>query len=119
MTNWIVVLIASAIVFYLSLRNTLDIWVTIVMLAVSLFGVVISLTCLIVCYTSAPLQMSLFDEQKQYIEGKGGCCAVEDAALTNKKIELNAWLYSAQAARRRFGGWCVYPESVLDMTPIE
>lgn len=119
MFNWSVVLIASAIVLFWSLCNFLDTWASIAGVIVSVGGVIISTSCLIMICVISPLDMSVFEEQKRYIEDKGGCGAVEDAALTSKKIELNEWLYSAQAERRRFGEWCVYPESVLDMTPIE
>ncbi len=119
MFNWSVVLIASAIVLFWSLPNLLDTWVSLAGLIVSVGGVIISASCLIMICVISPLDMSVFEEQKRYIEGKGDCGVVEDAALTNKKIELNDWLYSAQMDRRRFGEWSVYPDSVLDMTPIE
>lgn len=119
MFNWTVVLIASAIVLFWSLRNLSDTWVSLAGTIVSVCGVIISASCLFMICVISPLDMRVFEEQKRYIEGKGGCGVVEDAALTNKKIELNEWLYSAQAERRRFGEWSVYPESVLDMTPIE
>ena len=121
MTNWIVVLIASASAGFWSLRKFrfLESCVALIIAIVSFTGLIVSAICLLIGYGMAPLEMSVFEEQKQYIEGKGGFGAVEDAALTNKKIELNNWLYSAQAERRRFGEWSVYPDSVLEMTPIE
>ena len=45
--------------------------------------------------------------------------AVEDAALTSKKIELNEWLYDAQCSKSRFGSWSFYPDSIFDLEPIE
>lgn len=119
MFNWTVVLIASAIVLVWSLCNLVDTLASIVGLIVSVGGVIISVSCLIMICVISPQEMSVFEEQKRYIEGKGCCGTIEEAALTSKKIELNEWLYSAQAERRRFGEWSVYPDSVLDMTPIE
>lgn len=43
----------------------------------------------------------------------------EDAAITSKKIELNEWLYKAQYSKEHYGGWSLYPERVLELTPIE
>ena len=62
--------------------------------------------------------ISQFEQQKQYIEAHVANSTVEDAALTNKKIELNEWLYDAQWAREHLGGWSFYPESILEETPI-
>ena len=57
--------------------------------------------------------------QKAYIETHTAVNAVEDAALTSKKIELNGWLYKAQSDKTRHGAWALYPDAVMELEPIE
>lgn len=57
--------------------------------------------------------------QKAYIETHTAVNAVEDAALTSKKIELNGWLYKAQSDKTRHGAWSIYPDAVMELEPIE
>lgn len=57
--------------------------------------------------------------QKAYIETHTAVNAVEDAALTSKKIELNGWLYKAQSDKTRHGAWSLYPDAVMELEPIE
>ena len=57
--------------------------------------------------------------QKAYIETHTAVNAVEDAALTSKKIELNGWRYKAQSDKPRHGAWSLYPDAVMELEPIE
>lgn len=57
--------------------------------------------------------------QKAYIETHTAVNAVEDAALTSKKIELNGWLYKAQSDKTRHGAWSIYPDAVMELEPID
>lgn len=57
--------------------------------------------------------------QKAYIETHTAVNAVEDAALTSKKIELNGWLYKAQSDKTWHGAWSLYPDAVMELEPIE
>ena len=57
--------------------------------------------------------------QKAYIETHTAVNAVEDAALTSKKIELNGWLHKAQSDKTRHGAWSLYPDAVMELEPIE
>lgn len=68
---------------------------------------------------TTPQAIYKFQTQKQYIESHTVEDPVENAALTNKKIELNDWLYTAQYRNANWGGWSFYPDSVQDLTPIE
>lgn len=45
--------------------------------------------------------------------------ACEDAALTSKKIELNAWLYTAQYIKSHYKRWSCYSDEILDWEPIQ
>ena len=60
-----------------------------------------------------------FKQQSAYIEFHESKNPVEDAALTQKKIELNDWLYYAQFNKNTFGIFSLYPEEVLDLEPIQ
>jgi hypothetical protein len=83
-----------------------------------LAALIVLLAC-IVQSVSVPKEMAQFSRQKQYIESHVVADAVENAALTSKKIELNEWLYSAQYKNENWGGWSFYPDSVQDLTPIQ
>ena len=61
----------------------------------------------------------VFQTQKAYIETHVPDSVIEDAALTQKKIELNDWLYKAKYNKERFGYFSVYPKIVLELEPIE
>ena len=60
-----------------------------------------------------------FIQQKAYIETHVSDNAIEDAALTTKKVELNDWLYNTQYWLTYRNGWSLYPDSVLDLEPID
>lgn len=68
---------------------------------------------------SATREVNTFIRQKAYIETHTVSDPVENAALTNQKIELNQWLYNAQYSKSRFGGWSFYSEEIFDLEPIE
>lgn len=85
--------------------------------------------CILVCsillglsvgalYT-ANQQIYVFQEQKAYIESHISDNALEDAALTQKKVELNDWLYNVQYNEERLGIFIPYPKTVLDLEPIQ
>lgn len=62
--------------------------------------------------------MMVFEQQKAYLAQHQPDNPVEDAALTQKKIELNEWLYSAQFRQKKFGVFSYYPPSIQEWEPI-
>lgn len=66
-----------------------------------------------------PKEISVFEQQKAYIETHIPKNDIEDAAITSKKVELNEWLYKAQFSKKNFGGWSMYSDKVLELEPIE
>lgn len=66
-----------------------------------------------------PQEVSVFEQQKAYIESHVSKNDIEDAALTAKKVELNDWLYNAQYVNKRWNGWTFYPDSVQDLQEIK
>jgi hypothetical protein len=63
--------------------------------------------------------ISVFEKQSAYLQAHEVVDPVENAAISNKKIELNDWLYSAQWAKNKFGIFSMYPNSILDLEPIQ
>jgi hypothetical protein len=64
-------------------------------------------------------EVSVFNQQSAYIQSHNVVDPVENAAITNKKIELNDWLFKAQWAKEKFGIFSFYPPSVLDLKSIQ
>ena len=62
-----------------------------------------------------------FEQQKAYIEQRqqSDIDEIENAALTNKKIELNAELYNWQYSYKNYRFFTLLPGRVMDLTPIE
>lgn len=119
--NWVILLFASVIVAigaaWYGAKKFED-WAFIV----TFFGIVVAIACLCVigcCKVSVPQEINTFTRQKEYIETHEAKDAIEDAAITAKKIELNGWLYDAQCSKARFGGWSFYPDSIFELEPIE
>nr|UVX52221.1 MAG: hypothetical protein [Bacteriophage sp.] len=83
--------------------------------------IIVMLSILVILFgvLNVPRSINNFTKQKAYIETHEVKNAVEDAALTSKKIELNEWLYDAQCSKSRFGSWSFYPESIFELEPIE
>lgn len=119
--NWIIVIVVGIIIIcdshwlWSEKYFDLDMFAEIIaIIAVVTAGVVI-----LVGVLETPQSINNFNRQKAYIEMHEAKNAVEDAALTSKKIELNEWLYDAQCSKSRFGSWSFYPDSIFDLEPIE
>ena len=70
------------------------------------------------CSISAPREMYLFEQQKEFLENYEPTDAVENAAITAKIAELNEWLFSARYSVENWPAWTFYDEAVLDLEPI-
>lgn len=64
-------------------------------------------------------QVSVYKQQYTYILYHKPVDNIENAALTNKKIELNDWLYEAQYMKDTYGFLSFYPSEVLELKPIQ
>ena len=119
--NWIVVLIVCIILTGISVWASIEECSDLGFFGglVGIFVSVLSLVIVLVGVLQTPQSINNFTKQKAYIETHEAKNAVEDAALTSKKIELNEWLYDAQCSKSRFGGWSFYPDSIFDLEPIE
>mgnify|MGYP000002428782 FL=1 len=120
--NWIIVIVAGIIGIFVShwLEGKIDFSLCLLAVEViSIISIVTAVVVILVGVLETPQSINNFNRQKAYIEMHEAKNAVEDAALTSKKIELNEWLYDAQCSKSRFGGWSFYPDSIFDLEPIE
>lgn len=121
MINWMILGVALVVVcvvaFVLECRESYG-WTLVIGVVSGAVAVVILLACPI-ARISHNSDCSVFAQQKAYIESHIAENAVEDAALTAKKIELNDWLFVAQYSKARYGSWSLYPDAVMDLEPIE
>jgi len=79
-----------------------------------IFGFVI-----IIQAASVPYYTDKFERAKEYVESYESVNPLEDVSLTNTKIEMNGWLFSAQASNQTFGIFSFFPDSVMDLEPIQ
>lgn len=121
MINWIILGMALVVVcvvaFVLECRESYG-WTLLIGVVTATAAAVILLCCPIVRISNNS-DCSVFAQQKAYIESHIAENAVEDAALTAKKIELNDWLFNARYSKAHYGSWSLYPDAVMDLEPIE
>ncbi len=120
--NWIIVIVFGIIGICVShwLWEKTDFSLCLLVVeAIFIIAVVTAGVVILVGVLETPQSINNFNRQKAYIEMHEAKNAVEDAALTSKKIELNEWLYDAQCSKSRFGSWSFYPDSIFDLEPIE
>lgn len=121
MINWMILGVALAVIsvvaFVLEGREFYG-WTLFMGLIAAVAAAVILIYCPVV-RVSNNSECGVFAQQKAYIESHIAENAVEDAALTTKKIELNDWLFKAQYSKARYGSWSLYPDTVMELEPIE
>lgn len=121
--NWIIVCVVSVIIFTLSLVGLwrLDEYYEF-FLALICISVLVAISSVMIYFCGTlEIQKNItkFEKQKQYIESHIANNAIEDAALTSEKMELNEWLYSVQWKREKLGDWSLIPEYVLELEAIK
>ena len=126
--NWIIL---SAILLVLSIvgivyhiitkMNDMDYheWVLYVSVPLMTVCVAMLLALSLIVTFKIPAAINNYSQQKEYVETHESENAIEDAALTSKKIELNEWLYEARFMKTKFRGWSLYPDEVLELEPIQ
>ena len=121
MINWMILGVALAaigIVSFVLDRREFYGWTLFVGVIATVVAAVI-LSCCPIVRVSNKSECGVFAQQKAYIESHVAENAIEDAALTAKKIELNDWLFKAQYSKARYGSWSLYPDAVMDLEPID
>lgn len=94
-------------------------WLFFASFTVAIFAFVALLISIPEIFFISPKEISVFEQQKAYIETHVPESDIEDAAITSKKVELNEWLYKAQFSKKSLGGWSMYSDKVLELEPIE
>ena len=123
MTYWILILVAlvliTVLLFYLG-NKSYDYGILLFMggAFTGLFAICV-LAAIIITPISISNNISVFESQSQYLSTHAPKNAIEDAAITSKKVELNEWLYSAKWAKNKFGAFSFYPDEILNLEPIQ
>lgn len=121
--NWIILCVIAVIIFVLSFVKALrsdEYFYWFVIFALTSGAMVIC--CAVICLAASievQKEIAQFEQQKQYIESHTATNAIEDAALTSKKIELNEWLYSVKWDREKLGNWSLVPDYVMELEAIK
>jgi energy-coupling factor transporter transmembrane protein EcfT len=89
------------------------------LILIGLIFVVIGGVVLICCTIEANQELHAFISQKEYIEDYEPTSEYDAAAILNKKIELNDWLYEAQYVRENRPICSFYGDEILELTPIK
>ena len=121
MVNWIILGAALVVVcivsFVLECREFYG-W-TLIVGSLSIAAAFLIFMICLAAHISYNSQCGVFAQQKSYIESHVAENAVEDAALTAKKVEMNDWLFKARYSKTRYGSWSLYPDAVMDLEPIK
>lgn len=113
----VLVLIGTAAAIY-ERNNYADWCILVYIVAFSLVFLMLFLLPLLAISTKA--DVALYERQKAYIENHVPVDPIENAAITNKKIKLNEWLFTAQYSKSRFGdAWTFTPSDIADWQPIQ
>ena len=115
MLGWIFIigaLIGSFVVF--KVFDEYYIWRVVV--GFILFFVVLGV---VIQAVSVPYYTDKFYRAKEYIETHESSSKLEDVSLTNTKIKMNDWLFSAQSGNETFGIFSFFPDSIHDIEPIQ
>ena len=115
----IVMLVPGGIVLYKK-RNSWDVPI------LSMFAVFIGTAAIfvtILLMICVPIdnqkQLNTFIVQKEYIENYEPTSEYDTAAIINKKIELNQWLYDVQYTKEHYPICSFYGDEILDLEPIK
>jgi predicted PurR-regulated permease PerM len=125
MLGWLIVLGVSMILgvscWLIPEEKTSDAFGTIlgIVFVVCCFAFVVSGSLLIFEPIATDQDISVFKQQKQYIENHQVADPVENAAITTKKIEQNQWLFTAKWAEDKWGIFSFYPNNIQDLEPIQ
>lgn len=94
-------------------------YVSTICMVLGIVFTLIAATLLIVIPIDNNKKLSNFINQKEYIESYEPTSEYDTAAIANKKIELNEWLYSAQYNKEHFPICSFYGDEILKIEPIK
>ena len=115
----VALLIPGAIVLYKT-RNSWDTPIWAMFATATGIATIFVVTILLL---AVPLQnrkeFSMFVAQKEYIENYEPTSEYDTAAIIDKKIELNEWLYEAQYTKEHHPICSFYGDEILELEPIK
>lgn len=118
----VLVIIAGAIIMHkTSDRWDLD-WLnnfSLALLLIGIFAFFISGLLLIIVPISCQQELDLFLNQKEYIANYNSTTEYDIAAIANKKIELNEWLYRVQYTKEHYPICSFFGDEILELEPIK
>lgn len=89
------------------------------LILIGLILVTIGGVTLICCTIEANQELHAFISQKEYIENYEPTSEYDSAAILNKKIELNEWLYEKQYVKEHRPICSFYNDKILQLEPIK
>lgn len=79
----------------------------------------IAAVLLVLCPLESQKDLNVFVAQKEYIENYNATSEYDTVAITNKKIELNEWLYKVQYTKTYHPICSFYGDEILELEPIK
>lgn len=118
---WIITGIVTVIlsVVFITLHYRTDNMVYFAIALLSVIWAVFMIVVVPIGIISSKQNTNRFVQQKQYIENHMPESDVENAAITNKKIELNSWLYDAQYSQANYTIFSFHNDSIQELEPIK
>ena len=121
LTFWIIIVLMILSVIALiwdenTNRYNSDFLVSFAAAIILIVGFIIALALGLSMVTSVPEEIAVFKLQKEYIESQTD---LDTSILSLQKVEQNQWLFEVQTKVNRYGLFSIYPESVLELKPIE
>ena len=89
------------------------------MTVIGVAAVLVSVILLIAVPISNNRDLNTFLQQKEYIENYEPTSGYDTAAIANKKIELNEWLYKVQYTKEHHPLCSFYGDEILELEPIK
>ena len=89
------------------------------LLIIGIIAFFISGLSLIIVSISCQQELDLFLNQKEYIENYNLTTEYDVAAIANKKIELNEWLYRVQYTKEHYPICSFFGDEILELEPIK
>ena len=94
-------------------------WVVGFSLILGVCALLVSSLLLIILPIEANQKLHTFVSQKEYIENYEPTSEYDSAAILNKKIELNEWLYEKQYVKKHRPICSFYGDEILELEPIK
>lgn len=115
----IAMLVPGGIVLYKK-RNSWDVPIlSMFAVFIGTAAIVVTILLMILIPIDNQRQLNTFLAQKEYIENYEPTSEYDTAAIINKKIELNQWLYDVQYTKEHYPICSFYGDEILDLEPIK